>query len=317
MLSHISVANFPGRSGDYLHYFLADATAWFVFISGYLFYYLEINKFFYFSYLKRKWKFVITPYLTLSIPAIAAGLYLGRHIMYDLSVPAYILWALTTGGTMVGPMWFIPMITIFFLLTPLFRLIARSNWIVAVAAIGLIFSLFSFRPYFNTNAIFSFAHFVGFYLLGIAMAKHEDKLKNLSHPWVACIVGISLAIFFLFAYLYPGIDKDQAHFYGTIGSLNHILVGKFSLLVAIFFLFERFVNYQQDGLAFLAKISFGLFFIHGFMSLFFGRWFSQLSYANPYIKSLTEVGFVIVGSIVIVVLVKRATGNWSRYVIGC
>lgn len=317
MFSHVVSLKLIDGVGNYLHYLLVDATAWFVFISGYLFYYLEIDKFNYGKYLSRKLKFVLLPYLILSVPAIWASLLVQRHIMLDLTPLEYTLWSLISGGTMVAPMWFIPMIFIFFLLTPIFRILARSRLIIPVALIGLVFSVFSFRPFFNNSAFFSFLHFAGFYLFGIAAAKHASNLDQLSKNVKSVIILLALAIFLITGVAYPGFSEDPIRFIGTVGKFNYVTMGKLALLVVIFLAFERYLNRPHKTLAFMAKISFGLFFIHGFMIVFFGRWLHNLAYSSLWIEPAAEIGFVILGSIAIVVLIKKITGKWSRYVIGC
>lgn len=317
MLSHISSFRLLGQYSDYFFYFLVDATAWFVFISGYLFYYLEIEKFQYSKYLSRKLKFVILPYLILSIPAIAAGLYLSRNILLDLTPINYAIWSILTGGTVIAPMWFIPMITVFFLLTPLFSRIAKSPLLVALTVIGLVFSIFSFRPVHNSNAIFSFLHFAGFYLLGISAAKFAPQLDAIPDAWKNRIIMLSLLAFVLIGACYPGVETEPISFLGTIGGLNYPILGKLMLLVAIFFAFERFFNFKNKSLSFMAKISFGLFFIHGFATLIFARWLSGFAYPGPLSMLGAEIFFVVAGSIIVVFVSTRILGKWSRYVIGC
>jgi len=317
MLSHIGSFKSMGQYSDYLFYFLVDATAWFVFISGYLFYYLEIEKFNYTKYLARKLKFVILPYLILSVPAIAAGLYLSRNILMDLTASDYAIWSILTGGTVVAPMWFIPMIAVFFLLTPLLSRIAKSPLLLAVTVTGLLFSIFSFRPVHNSNAIFSFLHFAGFYLLGISAAKHALQLDAISDAWKVRIIVLSLLAFVLIGFSYPGMEAEPISFLGTIGGLNYPILGKLALLVAIFFAFERFFNVQNKSLSFMAKISFGLFFIHGFATLVFVKWLNGLAYPGDFSRLGAEVFFVVGGSIVVVYVLRRVLGKWSRYVIGC
>ena len=48
---------------DFAKFFVGNATAIFVFISGFLFHYLQSKNFNFKKYLKQKSKFVITPYL--------------------------------------------------------------------------------------------------------------------------------------------------------------------------------------------------------------------------------------------------------------
>jgi len=306
-----------GEASNYLFFFLVDATAWFVFISGYLFYYLEVDKFKYFDYLSKKLKYVVLPYLILSVPAIIVGLYYSRHILYDLTPLKYVIWSLITGGMVIAPMWFIPMIVIFFLLTPVFNVIARTKLIYVLTVAGLIFSIFSSRPVHNTNALLSFFHFAGFYLLGIATAKSVGYLDVMASSIKVKIISVSVIIFIVTGFFYPGIEKEPGSFSGSLGLMNYIIFGKLALLIAIFFLFERYFDQERKFLGYLAKISFGLFFIHGFMSQIFGKFLQNFDYYNPLVKFFSEIGVVVFVSIAVVFLLKLALGKWSRYVIGC
>ena len=317
MLSHILSIQSMGRASNYLLFFFVDATAWFVFISGYLFYLLEINKFKYFDYLNKKLKYVVFPYLILSIPVIVIGLYFSRNVLYDLNPFQYTIWSLITGGTIVAPMWFIPMIFIFFLLTPVFNAIAKSKIIYILTFIGLLFSILSSRPVNNTNPFLSFLHFSGFYLFGIASAKSIDFLDALTPTAKRRIIVISIIMFFLAGACYQGIENGLGGFYDSLGLVNYIIVGKLALLIAIFFIFEKFFNKKKIFIGYLAKISFGLFFIHGFMSQIFGKFFQNLAYSSPFMKLLTEIGVVVFASVVVVFFLKLVMGKWSRYVIGC
>ena len=317
MLSHISSFQSMGAASNYLFFFLGDATAWFVFISGYLFYYLEVNKFKYFDYMQKKLKYVILPYLILSIPAILVGLYFLRNILYDLTPLNYTFWSLLTGGMVVGPMWFIPMIVIFFLLTPVFNTLAKTKYIYIAAFVALIFSIFSSRPIHNANPVLSFLHFLGFYLLGIAAAKSVDFLDALSSSVKMKIIYASLFVFFLAGFIYAGRVNEVGGFYDGLGLVNYIILGKLGLLIAIFFLFEQFMEQRRGMLGYLAKISFGLFFIHGFMSLVFVKFFQGMSFYNPLVKLITEIGVVVFASIAVVFLLNLVLRKWSRYVIGC
>ncbi|MBB5607356.1 MULTISPECIES: acyltransferase [unclassified Janthinobacterium] len=317
MLGHMSSFMDMGTTGNYFHFFFVDATAWFIFISGYLFFYLEIDRFKYGNYLYKKIKYVIFPYLLLSIPAILLGLYYSRNIMHDLTPGMYALWSLFVGGIVVAPMWFIPMIAIFFLLTPVFNVISRTKLILFVTIVSLFFGIFSFRSIYNTNPFFSFLHFSGFYFLGMATAKYTSSLDAMSNSFKTIIILVSFSVFLLVGVFYPGMENEPMGFLGAYGELNYIILGKLALLIFIFFIFEKFFNVKNVFLGFLAKISFGLFFIHGFMMLFFSKFLYGFFYPNSFIKFLCEIVVVIFFSIAVVVLLKRVFGRWSRYVIGC
>ena len=63
-----------------------NGTILFVFISGYLFYHLSKDKFDYFEYLKKKFLYVIFPYLIVSVPALIDKFYfdkMGDHWWMD------------------------------------------------------------------------------------------------------------------------------------------------------------------------------------------------------------------------------------------
>ncbi|PHV29704.1 hypothetical protein CSQ93_00760 [Janthinobacterium sp. BJB426] len=317
MLSHIRSFQEIEQIGGYLYYIVGDATAWFVFISGYLFYYLEVNKFEYRAYISKKARYVIMPYLILSFPAILFLVMTYQYRLYGLTPLTFILWSLTSGGIAVGPMWFIPMITIFFLFTPIFIILSKSKLLCTLTAISLAFSIFSARPVYNTNAILSFLHFFGFYLLGILAAKNSIFLEELRTTTKITIIFISFSFFVFFCFLFPGLESMPNGFLSGLGMLNYILAGKLFLLIAIFFLFEQFFEHENKTLGFFAKISFGLFFIHGFMEVIFNKMWKNINYFNSIIKLVAEIIIVIFVSVAIVFLAKRILKKWSRYVIGC
>ncbi|PKB22442.1 acyltransferase family protein [Janthinobacterium sp. 64] len=317
MLSHVMSIQKIGMGGDYFYYIVGDATTWFVFISGYLFYYLEVNKFNYWSYVVKKGKYVLLPYIILSIPVILYGIYSSQHILYGLTPSQYVFWSLMSGGVIVGPMWFIPMITLFFLLTPIFIILSKSKFLYYVSVFSLIFSIFSSRPIYNTNAMLSFLHFFGFYLLGIVAAKDAVLLEKLKTSTKKKIIAIAFFSFFVFGIFFPGFESMPNSFFNGFGKLNYIVLGKLALLVAIFFLFEQFFDRENNVFGYFSKISFGLFFVHGFMSSFFNKMSKNINYCDPIVKALSEIGVVIFVSIVIVFFAKRILKKWSRYVIGC
>ncbi|MDN2696108.1 acyltransferase [Janthinobacterium sp. SUN073] len=317
MFSHIMSIQGIGKLGGYLYYIVGDATTWFVFISGYLFYYLEANNFKYGAYLMKKVKYVILPYLILSIPVIFFWLSASQNVLYGLTPLNFMLWSLIAGGIAVGPMWFIPMIALFFTFTPAFRFLARTKAIYIVTLTFLIFSMFSSRSIYNANAFLSFLHFFGFYMLGIVAAKDAAVLERLKTETKKKIIFISILAFIFFGYFFPGMASMPNSFFNGLGLLNYILVGKLFLLIAIFFIFEQYYNRENKSLGYLARISFGLFFAHGFMAAIFAKVLKSINYIDPIVTLFAEIGVVIFVSIGIVVLVKKVLKKWSRYVIGC
>ena len=317
MLSHMLSMQNMGEIGSIFYYIVGDATAWFVFISGYLFYYLETNKFDYLNYLSKKFKFVVLPYLILSVPAILFWIYLSQNVLYGLTPSAFFVWSLIVGGIAVGPMWFIPMILIFFILSPIFNLASKNKSIYLIFLLSIIFSIFSSRPINNTNPMLSFFHFLGFYIFGIVVAKNSELIDKFGSYKIIILIILGFSVFFLLGFFIRGTSNGSSGFFSGLGELNYVLIGKLVLLIAIFLLFERFFERKNVVLGYFAKISFGLFFIHGFMGMIFQKLSQKISFSYPMTNFLCEVLAIIFGSVFIVFLVKKILGKWSRYVIGC
>ena len=319
MLSHLSSLNTIGASGKIAHFIVVDATTWFVFISGYLLSHTEfVNNFNFKNYIHKKIKFVLTPYLIVSLPAILAALYVSRPHFYDLTNFEYTLWALSVGGNVIRPMWFIPMIFLFFLTSPMFHKLNRQL-LPILTIICLTFSMLSWRPFNNSNPFFSFAHFLGFYLLGIYLQSIRENIYSISIKSAILIILTSLISFIALLLKYWEhfiLQSNFVSFFERIGEFNPMQLGKLLILISLFVFLEIFLNRRITALSRLAKISFGLFFIHGFYMLIFSRFIAPMTPESP-IKLIIEFTLVIPFSIFTVHLIKLALKNRSKYVIGC
>jgi surface polysaccharide O-acyltransferase-like enzyme len=298
-------------------FILSDATTFFVFISGFLFYYLSSENFNFRSYLSKKFKFVATPYLFLSIITISTGFYIGQNDTFDLKPAAYVAWSLWVGGAINPPMWFIPMIWCLFLTAPILIKIAKSKFLPAVLIISILFSLFSNRPLLNTNPILSSLHFLGFYMMGMYCAKGSDLCKQLEHNDAKKIYPfIFLTAFSFIAYI------DQAHisasgFFSGTFKPNFIQIGKFFLLITIYWATTKYLHKKNNFLSYIADISFGMFFLHGLWRIVADKAITYLSINRPVLILITELTVMIVGSILCIEVVRKIMKNRSRYVIGC
>lgn len=93
----------------------------FFFIAGFLFQYLS-NRFEKWSYWKKKIQCVLVPYMLLSIPGLYYYTQLGIQDnvwpgFYDYSLGEQITYFLLTGKHL-APFWFVPTISIFYILAP-------------------------------------------------------------------------------------------------------------------------------------------------------------------------------------------------------
>jgi hypothetical protein len=165
---------------------LSNGTVFFVFIAGYLFQYL-LGGYEYKKYLLKKIKFVICPYLTTSVPAIAAYLLGIGHFSesFERLVSGFsslqIVFICLLTGKHLGPFWFIPMISVFYILAPLFIRLIRLKY-----SAPIVISLSLFIPlYLPRTFPTSFIHFLPVYLLGMLVCRYEREVFNVvKKSWI-------------------------------------------------------------------------------------------------------------------------------------
>lgn len=309
------------RLGNLIRFILADVTSVFLFISGFLLHHIEAQKFNYSNFLLKKIKFVFIPYLFYMIPATAAGLFMHQYEAYQLTTPGYIGWSLLVGGSVIVPLWFIPMVMLCFLIAPiLLRMTHMNSWFTgSILCIFLLISALTHRPYRNLNPFLSFLHFFSFYFGGIylsAFPNIANKLKAHAAP----IGVLSLCAFFALAmyatthHLFPEPDEG---FIATVGQFNALMTGKIFLCMALYVFFERYACTYRPLLSYLASLSFGIFFVHQFFLLAADRIavYFQLQHAAEWFVIEILCGFG--GSLLYLHIAKKILGKRSKYVLGC
>lgn len=323
LASHADHVLDVGRVGYYFNFFFANATAWFVFIAGYFFYLIESKRFDYGKFLLKKAKFLLVPYLVLSAIAMSIGIGMfNQNESLGLDMPSYIVWALIVGGNIIGPLWFMPMIMLVFLLSPVFYRVSQGRWLLPVMLISLLLSCFTFRPYDNSNPMLAMMHFMGFFWLGIWVARYHEPLQAwVQHGmrfWLLMLLGLSVFVMSASAEL-NGEALMKMGFWDNLGTANFYQIGKLGLLVVIFLGLYRFANFQIGVFSYIASISFGLFFLHGF-GLWLYDWlaprFPDFFVDNDW-SGVTQISFIFLFSWLVILLVKAVIKDKSRYVIGC
>lgn len=263
----------------------AGGTYFFVFIAGFLFQYLAY-KFEIKTYFKKKLINVICPFIVTLLPV--ALLYTFQNADNWAFQPANTgmrLFAVLTGGYIInGPVWFIGMISIIFLFSPLFLYSWKNKKIhIILLFSSLILCLIvpryssvnmfiGFNPYESNllkilwmNVCFYFKcffYFTFFYLLGMEICEliknHYEKIKeNLKTIFQ---VSLFLYIFHFIVHLFiikPSPDIQ------IISKFIEIFV----LLSGLMLVEEKIINNKilDQFLKFVAKYSFGIFFVHGYI----------------------------------------------------
>lgn len=305
-----------------------NGTVLFVFIAGFLFYYLNHQRFDYADYLRKKFLYVIVPYLIVSIPAIFDKFYfddVGEHWWMDstyntLPAPVKVIWLLITGRHM-GVFWFIPMISVVYILAPLILRFAKTKAFLYVTPVLVIISLFTFRFGYYANIGISLIYFFPTYLFGIWLCQQREFLfahaRTLAFLFVGSYIGISLCEFMNWLPFFETVGRPETNL-----DWSHFNVNKFKMtlfcvggLAALY----RVQNYNIRFLKILGDYSFGIFFVHLYILQVF-RMLDRAGYVRispPNIFTFLLYFFVVMALAVAGVWVtKLIFRDKSRYVIG-
>lgn len=310
-----------GPVGEFLDYYIGSGTIFFMFIAGYLFA-TQSENFNFKSYLTNKAAYVLLPYLVIAFPA--AMLYvLGLKdyhawipmdwYMHDLNPLQRYLY-IVVRGAMLGPLWFIPMVILFYITSPLFLLIRKTHAIIPIFLITLGTAWWIGRPDFNDNTFQSYAFFFPVYLLGIMAYKYSAALARLT-PY-ALPIGATYMVFFGLLYFVAFSPEHRP-------SSADELVLYVPLVLSLLLMMSRYMNYRILFLDMCARLSFFIFFIHGYFSGIFRFTLRQvqhdLSIGNPVLELLAIIVTgcaILMLSLAAFVGLKLITRSRSRYLIG-
>lgn len=295
-------------SGDTFFPNFHEANIAFTFAAGFLFQHLSINEPFR-SFIARRCRNVIVPYVLISIPAILLYTVVGKsHPHVDLSViPDFLLplYLLLT-GLHLGPLWFVPMIFTIYLSTPAIRWVDRSPWLyTASIAASLLLALTVFpRPEHNQNPILAGLHYLPIFLIGMAFSRYNDRIEprcRQPHVWIPA------AMLFL-ALGYVTRDYPSQMQYAV----------KIVMLVCVYVVACRTSTWRSAAIDVLAKCSFGIFFLHGYiiaaLRILQARGDFDAPQTWPNLLSVTAL--VCLACVAIIYTTKLLFGKRSRLLVG-
>ena len=311
---------------------ITGGTAYFVFISGYLYRQVFYGRTSYGAFMQKKALYVGLPYLILATPLAIAEMSLGHFsvtavkdgVAYSASYFVDFIVLFST-GRMVTAYWYIPFIFLVFLATPLFdRFIELSRGRrAAVLALSVGVALWVVRPSDNLNPVQCFFYFANFYLFGILFCEYrKPAMAVLTRPAVIAALGVLLLAIGLSQALVlqdPGnLERFPGQGWGPVG-FDVMLFQKYVGIALLCGVLAHTAGWLQRPLSFVADHSFGLFFTHGIVLAVLMRLPEPLSphIGVPMADLALYSAVVIAVSLAIVVLVKQATGRYSRYIIGC
>jgi peptidoglycan/LPS O-acetylase OafA/YrhL len=285
-----------------------EANIAFTFAAGFLFQHLSIKEPFP-SFILRRVRNVLVPYVLISIPAILIYTVGGKaHPNVDLShIPEWFLpiYLLLT-GLQLGPLWFIPMIFVIYLLTPIIRHIDQVSWYYALAiplTFVLAITLFP-RPNFNAHPPQAALHYLPIFLIGMACSQFNGALG----PWLRkrWVWGPALGLLVTLGYL-SSLWNDAMQF-----------PVKTVMLICMFIVASRAETMRFRTIDIMATYSFGIFFLHGYLvaalKILEERGLFDVGGAGLDLILITAL--VCLGCVVVILVTKWIFGRHSRYLVG-
>lgn len=235
---------------------LDNSTILFVVVAGYLFSSLSF-KFNYRQYLTHKFRVIIIPYFFVSIPAVLiymTGLktnhyWIDMDWFHSLTLINQYLYFMFSGAHLVT-LWFIPMIIPFYLLSPVILYIRNKNFLEIFFVICLIPALWFGRPEFSENNLIWSVYFFPAYLLGMILCL-RPRIYELLVAYCGPILLSFMAIYLASNWFSPF-------------STSVDLLWKMSLSIILIACSKRYLAKKNRWLNMFARLSFYLFFVHGY-----------------------------------------------------
>lgn len=296
-----------------------QSTIWFAFIAGYLFQHLS-SSYRAPSYYSKKFKNVFVPYLICSIPAIAASFTFHDQPMpanfEEHSIPIQALLFVLTGKHL-APYWYIPMIMIIFFLAPaLIALDRRPGFYLSLMPL-LVLSAYLGRDGFLVHSglsgyfgqVSKAIYLISPYLLGMFVSHFYSRVMAFMSSFWLPLLLISLMFFLL----------EVRNYHQTT---YFIFLFKVTSAPVILYLINRRFGVFQSSIDRVAALSFGIFFLHGYVLSGMKLIVAAVSgldgqFTGSIFGYSAFVAFVVTASLLAIGAVRRLAGRRSRYVIGC
>ena len=334
-VAHWNVYTAPNLFEKLFYSFNLNGSVFFVFISGYLYNHIFYPNFEYKKFLVKKAKFVLLPYLICSTLPIIYTVFDrqnewlfnfvfvngGKGFLPDgmLEQPLKAIgWFLITGRA-VYAYWFIPMIAIVFLISPLINSLIKSGHLLKVIIFLLPISMIVHRPILNINPLHSLVYFLPVYLLGIYSSINRKKilvaLESTQSKIALMLVSISLILIQVLVLNSWG-NFNKVFFSITIPDIN--IIQKILLCFLFISLLDNLEETNINTLKKTAQTSFAIYFIHPFLIRPLTRLPNVLGFDfQGNLFTLIIATAVMVGlSIAIAQLIKLIFKKNSRYIIG-
>jgi peptidoglycan/LPS O-acetylase OafA/YrhL len=209
-------------------------------------------------------------------------------------------------GAHLQQLWFVPMISLFYLCAPLLIYIDRHPQLYFSLFAFIIVSLIIERDPLS-DILKMFVHFFSVYLFGMFMSHYKNQYLEFAKKYWPLITAVTILVFIL-----------NLLFFEYNKSLNYL----HKMLFCCFFIYWlwKLDTFIPNRLAYLADISFGVFFIHYYFILIYRGLYEKFAgHALPgnFINWVLVFVFTLGCSILLIELIRKVFSKNSRYIIGC
>ncbi len=239
-----------------------------------------------------------------------------KAIAEGIAFTEYPIWfqiiAYYATGTHFLFFWFIPVIILIYLLSPLLIKLDKYEYFYYSLPLFFMLSVFVQREIYIGlhNPLNSLVHFIFFYILGMAASRYRDKLLfNIQKNWLLYTISFGLITYI-----------DYNLYENLLGYL--VYVSRYTLS-CLFILFVLYRFDKQIGKTFhtLAAMSFGIYFLHGYVLSILWRIGQKFHLVIPPISA--NIGYYLLLSTIILIAtclvlwaIKKIFNTKSRMIVG-
>jgi probable poly-beta-1,6-N-acetyl-D-glucosamine export protein len=303
---------------------LQNGTVWFVFIAGLLFRHLA-QRFDYVTYLRSKLRFVLLPYFIVSLPYLVLQ-YVRSFGFFSPHKPENrSLWAIVasfgTGEQMRVPLWFVPMICVFYLLAPVLLWLDGRKWGYWLLPLLFLMASLVHRPFHQTHLLQTVPYFLPVYFGGMWVGKNLVEVMSWVQRWRwgCLLLALLSCVYEVVTRERPGAIESLAPFSTERGVFDVNIYAKVLLALVVLECLQRCPRVLSRVFDYLARLSFGIFFVHYYF-IYWGKYYRDTTGAvlagSALHVALATLVVTVLTAITVAVL-RQALGRRSRYVVGC
>ncbi len=299
----------------------------FVFISGFFFHHVFVQNFHYKKFLINKFKRVFVAYLSLSVLCLVFLPFILDNLFWErvfgqadtLSEQVILYGKVFLYGKAQPPYWYIPFITIMFLLSPVFIALLKLPMkpLIGVFLFLLVIAMTVHKSWHQMSPIHSVVYYSHLYILGAMVSINKDKLLHYFDNKLWFLGAGILSLSFAQLYFYEKFRVlSKVNFFEFQG-FDLLVIQKVLVCFFIIGFFNKFSSFKDKTGIFaeITKASFSLYFLHFFIVQLVNQ-FIERGPSPGILMILLKTAFIVLATLALAKAIKQLLGSKSKYVIG-